>query len=100
MPIMVHDNVLSCDKNIGGIPLFLFDKNLTDLIINFKKELNFKYYNIFNIFIGGFMIPTSYIIKFCRMKSLRNILSIYYLFMFIYLAKIHIYSFTIWDTIL
>jgi hypothetical protein len=57
-------NIVKCqNKNIGGIPLFLFDENEIKLIINFKKKINFDFDKILNVYIGGFIVLGSYLIN-------------------------------------
>ena len=55
-------NFVNFDNNeIGGIPLFLFDNNCVKIIINFKKNMfNYDEKKI-HIYIGGFMIFSSFI---------------------------------------
>jgi hypothetical protein len=49
------------NKNIGGLPLFLFDFNQIILKINFNKKFNFDYNESINVYIGGVMIVLEYV---------------------------------------
>ena len=49
------------NKNIGGLPLFLFDFNQVILKINFNKKFNFDYNESINVYIGGIMIVLEYV---------------------------------------